>query len=320
MKPVDYFTVHDQVVIKITDVNVCDDVKNLSDFHTCMKSDFTTMLFLTFENAIKYMIGYVECHGGATSVSRAPLGALFTVVLIGSDAAGTLASHQILSDLGFLAKTQDVVPGPRMISKTIVANPKHGVHDKRWKVRHVVSTRLTLRYPPSVTHPQNFKLVCTRYLACTKAENFMSDYIASEPPKTRSKEYYSTALESLSRFAIGNDTYVQKHSAAEDVIDLTEVVKAMVTRDGPGIFDGTDQYVNWDPLKDFVPRVHEPVTVPTTLREPPTKKQTYGLRDRLNKRKVPEDLMNEINKKQHMMTKQDAWGFINRLEQCPLKA
>jgi hypothetical protein len=71
VKPVDYFTVHDQVVIKITDVNVCDDRKNLSDFHTCMKSDFT-MLFMTFENAIKYMVDYVECHGGATSMSRSP--------------------------------------------------------------------------------------------------------------------------------------------------------------------------------------------------------------------------------------------------------
>lgn len=275
------------MVIKITDVNVCDDRKNLSDFHTCMKSDFT-MLFLTFENAINYMVGYVECHGG------------------------TLASHCILSDLGFLAKTQDAVAGPRMISKSIVANPKYGVHDKRWK---------------------NFKLVCTRYLACTKAENFMREYIASKPPLTKSKEYYSTALESFSRFVIGNDTYVQKHSAAQDVIDLTEVVKAMVTRDGPGIFDGTDQYVNWDPLQAFVPRVGSEVVVavPSAPREagvpvvakedePPTKKQTYGLRERLNKRKVPEDLMNEINKKQHRMTKQDAWGFIQRLEQCPLKA
>jgi hypothetical protein len=223
-----------------------------------------------------------------------------------------------------------------MISKNIVANPKYGVHDKRWK---------------------GFRLVCTRFLACTKAETFMHDYIMTKPMLTESKKYYSTKLDSLSRYVTGDDSYVQKHSAAQDVrrshtcftrvnqgahfvhtltqvIDLTEVVKAMVVKDGPGIFDGTDQYVNWEPLETFVPKVGEfptaaPVMIPSTTPGPPspepsdeaiTARQIYGLRERLKKRAVPEELMNEITKKQHRMSKQDAWGIIHRLDQCPLKA
>jgi len=57
-QPTSYFTTHERTLIKINNVGVNDDKKHLADFHTCMKKDFS-MLFMTFDEAIKYMVSQV---------------------------------------------------------------------------------------------------------------------------------------------------------------------------------------------------------------------------------------------------------------------
>jgi hypothetical protein len=271
VKPVNFFTTGDRVVIKITDVKVSDDKKHLTDLHTCMKTDFK-MLFMKFHEAITFMNDFVEQNGG------------------------TLASHCLINDLAFLAKTQEHVGGKVIIRKNIEADPKHGVVDRRWN---------------------DFNLVCTRFLACSKAENFMRDYVASGPGVTASKKFVPTSLESFSRF-VAEGEYNQKHSAAQDVIDLTALVKAMVEKDGPEIFGDCDQYINWDPINTYVPRVTT-VTLTEKTSEPLTEAQIYGIRKRIGDRVVPSDLMNRINEKRHNMSKREASAFIQELETCPMK-
>jgi hypothetical protein len=278
IKPINYFTTGDRVVIKITDVRVSDDKKNLADFHTCMKTDFK-LLFMKYNDAIEYTIDFVERNGG------------------------TLASHCLDNDLGFLAKTQEHVGGKQLVRKNIVADPKNGIADKRWK---------------------GFNLVCTRFLACSKAVNFMKEYIDSKPGETDSKRYFLTTLESFCRF-ISEGEYVQKHSAAQDVIDLTAFVKAMVDADGPGIFGECDQYINWNPIETYTPKVPEssqPVPVssqPEKGPEPLTQLQADGIRKRVGQREVPNDLIRRINEKSHNMSKKEASLFIQELEKCPMK-
>jgi len=180
--PVDFFTVQDRVVIKLTDVKVCDDRKNMMDFHTCMNTDFK-MLFMPFDDAIRYTVDYVFHHGG------------------------TLASHCIINDLAFLAKTQERVNSKNpMVSRNIVADPKHGINDHRWN---------------------GFNLVCTQFLACTKAENFMKAYVASKPEKTTSKQFYQTSLESLCRLftTIGKDLDSETNERIANASSKDEVVK-----------------------------------------------------------------------------------------------
>ena len=272
MKPVNYFTTGERFVIKFTDVKVSDDKKHLTDFHTCMKTDFK-MLFMKYNEGITFINDFVEQNGG------------------------TLASHCIINDLAFLAKTQEHVGGKQLVKKNIEADPKNGILDKRWK---------------------GFNLVCTRFLACSKADNFMKEYIDSKPGVTASKKYIPTTLESFSRF-ISEGEYVQKHSAAQDVIDLTNFVKAMVDADGPGIFEERDQYVNWDPIETYTPKV--PVSSqPEKGPEPLTAMQIYGIRKRMGDRTVPSDLTKRINEKRHNMTKSEASSFIQELEKCPMKA
>ena len=270
-EPVNYFTTGERVVIKITDVRVTDDKKNLTDFHTCMKTDFK-MLFMKYNDAIVFMNDFVEQNGG------------------------TLASHCLDNDLGFLAKTQEHVGGKQLVRKNIRADPKNGIADKRWK---------------------GFNLVCTRFLACSKAHNFMKEYIDSKPGETKSKMYIPTTLESFCRF-VSEGEYVQKHSAAQDVIDLTNFVKAMVDADGPEIFGDCDQYIDWEPIKTYTPKV--PMgSQPEKGPEPLTALQIYGIRKRMGDRVIPSDLTKRINDKRHNMTKSEASSFIQELEKCPMK-
>jgi hypothetical protein len=283
---INYFTTHERTLIKINNVGVNDDRKHLADLHTCMKKDFS-MLFMTFQDAVKYTVDYVERNGG------------------------TLASHCLVNDLVFLGKTQDHVGGQRIIHKNIEVDPKHGVLDPRW---------------PKIN------LVCTRFLACTKANNFIKTYLSGCPPVTDSGKYYSTTLESFCRFIEGSE-YTQSHSAGQDVEDLTQFVKTMVDSDGPEIFEETDQCIHWNPNDAYLPRVsssskkevvkkrkHEEIVVvdppPPGDDLPITARQIYGIRERLQQRTVPRELM---RKDYSNMTKKEAWSYIKHLEQCPYK-
>jgi len=112
-KQVKHFTVNDSVVIKLRDVKVRDDKKNLTDLHTCLTTDFK-MLFMTFEEAMEFMCEFIEEHGG------------------------TLSSHCLVNDLGFLGRTQEHVlehnpKAYRYVRSTIEADPKNGFTDRRWK-------------------------------------------------------------------------------------------------------------------------------------------------------------------------------------------
>ena len=60
-----------------------------------MKKDFS-MLFMTFDEAIKYMVDYIDRNGG------------------------TLASHCLVNDLVFLGKTQEHVGGTRVVRSDII--------------------------------------------------------------------------------------------------------------------------------------------------------------------------------------------------------
>ena len=172
----------------------------------------------------------------------------FTIKFI-DDYGGTFATHCLHNDLGFLKCTQDHVGGRRVIKKAIQTSPKTGMYNKKW---------------------EEFTLVCTMTQLCTKCPRFMKSYQQSCPQTTLSGKYASMQLENLSRFVKGDPLYVQGHSAAQDVIDLCEVLEAAHAYDGPKMFDGYD-CVNWN-VYDTLPKV-APVVPATPVSEPPTLKQ-----------------------------------------------
>ena len=128
---------------------------------------------------------------------------------------------------------------------TAVAFPKHALKHPNWPI---------------------VNLVCTRLLPCVYSPKFKKAYEASKPALTKSGEFYSTNLESFTRFVRDDPNYTQSHSAAQDVLDLADFVKSMVAHDGPSVFNYGDQYVNWDPIGSFTPRPQDDEKVLRFLR------------------------------------------------------
>jgi len=204
---------------------------------------------------------------------------------------GILVSHCLHNDLGFLGVTQDHVGGKRIVKKTIHTSPKTGMYVKTW---------------------ENFTLVCSQSLLCTKCPKFMKEYRQSNPYKTASGKYSSTELQSFSRFVKGDQMYVQGHSAAQDVIDLCEVLKEAYEYDGDKMFDGYD-CLNWDIYKTL------PKAVPEVTEEkpddPPTEKQKYFFKKLYDEKytKLSPKLILEM--KTNTITKKLISGYIDTLKQ-----
>ena len=214
----------------------------------------------------------------------------------------TLASHCIVNDINFLATTaqhlqSDYVKDPW----TAVAFPKHALKHPNWPI---------------------VNLVCTRLLPCVYSPKFKKAYEASKPALTKSGEFYSTNLESFTRFVRDDPNYTQSHSAAQDVLDLADFVKSMVAHDGPSVFNYGDQYVNWDPIGSFTPRPQDDEKV--YVAEPVVKLMTQAQRGKINYelsvREVPQELREEIKRMGKGMTSQQAWHHVQALIKLPYKS
>jgi DNA polymerase III epsilon subunit-like protein len=193
---------------------------------------------------------------------------------------GTFATHCLYNDLGFLKATQDHVGGKRVVKQTMQSSPKTGMYDKRW---------------------ETFTLVCTMTLLCTRCPKFIKSYQTSKPYTTASGKYASMQLENLTRFVKDDPTYKQGHSAAQDVIDLCEVLREVHKCDGDKMFDGYD-CMNWD-VTSTLPKVDEPAT----------QKQIDYFKTLYAQKKVPFELDAEM--KSVVMNKDTISVYIDRLKQ-----
>ena len=151
---------------------------------------------LSFADAVKFLIDYVLQHGS------------------------TMVSHNLLSDLDFLVKTQNFVKGKRVVKEYLKEYPKTGMYDKRWE---------------SIT------LVCSMSLITNRAKKFMEDYKNHPSTIPNHNGFYSMKLESFTRFIKDDCLYKQRHTSIQDTIDLVEVLKNVFARDGNKVLvDGND--------------------------------------------------------------------------------
>lgn len=157
--------------------------------------------YLNFYEAVVFMIDFVEEHGG------------------------TIVSHNFLSDIGFLVKTQDFIGGKRIIKKRLKEYPDTGMYDKRW---------------------ENISKICSMCLLNNRCPNFLKkfyDFYKSNDICSTPSGYYSTKLETFTQFVKNDPAYHQSHSAVQDTIDLVNVLKSAATLDGKGIIDGSSYIV-----------------------------------------------------------------------------
>jgi len=193
---------------------------------------------------------------------------------------GICVAHCIQRDFGFLVKTQDYVGGKRVVKKTLETSPKTGMYDSRW---------------------EKFTFICSQMFICTKCPKFMAVYKA---PPSESGKFMKTTLECFSQFIKNDPTYKQSHGAAQDVIDLCNVIK----------------YINenFDTIK-FVEGencLNNGITLPLSLIKPPaTQPQRDSIIRLMNQKTMSGDLESRINETK-ILTKENASKFIDELKAC----
>lgn len=157
--------------------------------------------YLDFFEAVKYMIFFILTHGGI------------------------LINHNMLADLDFLSKTQDLVGGKRIIKKKLKEYPDSGMYDKRWS---------------------EITKICSMCLINNRCHKFNEEYHKfhkeHELPVT-SGGYYSTRLETFTQFIRDNPHYQQTHSAVQDTIDLFNILKSVIKYDGNVIIEKSNYLV-----------------------------------------------------------------------------
>lgn len=151
---------------------------------------------LSFAEAVKFLIDYLIQHGS------------------------TMVSHNLISDLDFLVKTQNFVKGKRVVKEYLKEYPKTGMYDKRW---------------------EGITLVCSMSLITNRAKKFMEAYKNHPSTMPNHNGFYSMKLESFTRFVKDDCMYKQRHTSIQDTMDLVEVLKNVFTRDGKKLLmDGND--------------------------------------------------------------------------------
>jgi DNA polymerase III epsilon subunit-like protein len=189
------------------------------------------------------------------------------------DHGGVFATHNLHGDLEFLKCSQEHFGGKRVVKQCIDTCPKTGLYDKRWEC---------------------FTLLCTWSLLCVRCPKFMKAYQASKPGTTSSGKYVSTELQSFSRFTKGDPGYIQTHTAAQDVIDLCEVLKMVYTYDGDKMFGGGHDCVNWN-IFDTLPKVETPKPVASDNR--PSESQLNYFNRLYQEKTIPAHLEAEMKTK-----------------------
>ena len=137
----------------------------------------------------------------------------------------SVISHNLLNDLGFLVDTQNFIGGKRIIKNKLKEYPDTGMYDKRW---------------------ETFTKMCSMSLINNRGLKFNSNYYefckANEIPTTYSG-YYSTKLETFTKFVKNEPTYRQTHTAVQDTMDLVSVLKGVHKYDGKNVIDGSSYIV-----------------------------------------------------------------------------
>jgi hypothetical protein len=138
---------------------------------------------------------------------------------------GMVMSHNLLNDLGFLVDTQNFIGGKRVVKNKLKEYPDTGMYDKRW---------------------ENFSKMCSMSLINNRANKFNQFYYhfcdTNNIPKTYSG-YYSTKLETFTKFIHNDPDYKQTHTAVQDTIDLVNVLKSVYKFDGKNVIDGASYIV-----------------------------------------------------------------------------
>lgn len=134
---------------------------------------------------------------------------------------GGVISHNFISDLGFLVDTQNFVGGKRIIKNKLKEYPDTGMYDKRW---------------------ETFTKMCSMSLINNRCLKFNANYYnyckLNEIPATYGG-YYSTKLETFTKFIKNDSHYKQTHTAVQDTMDLVNVLKSVYKYDGKSVIDGS---------------------------------------------------------------------------------
>jgi hypothetical protein len=164
--------------------------KHSNDILSASKYGIKQTLHMEFYDAIRYMITFIIDNGG------------------------TLISHCLENDLGFLVSTQNFLKGSRIVKNKLVAFPDTGMYDARWA---------------------SLCKVCSMSLLCNRCPKFNSGYrrwCQSNPESITRSNNCSSKLKYYIRYVKNDPKYEQTHSALQDVIDLFEVIKYAYQTDG----------------------------------------------------------------------------------------
>jgi len=148
---------------------------------------------------------------------------MITFVLANGD--GNLLGHNLLGDLGFLASTQDFVGGKRIVKKKLKEFPTTGIYDTRWS---------------------KINLMCTMSLfgsRCPKMAAAYQKFNDEHHIPLTPGGYYSSKLETYTKFARNDPNYEQSHSVVQDTVDLYSVLKATYKCGDTDFIDGADYLV-----------------------------------------------------------------------------
>jgi hypothetical protein len=141
---------------------------------------------------------------------------------------GNLLGHNLLGDLGFLSSTQDFVGGKRIVKKKLKDYPSTGVYDPRWS---------------------QLNLMCTMSLFGTRCPKMAVAYQKFNDDNNISRTpggYYSSKLETYTKFARNDPKYEQSHSVVQDTVDLYIVLKMAYKCGDTNLIDGADYLVRPD--------------------------------------------------------------------------
>ena len=142
-----------------------------------------------------------------------------------------LLGHNVIGDLGFLSSTQDFVGGKRIVKRKLKEFPSTGIYDPRWS---------------------SINLMCTMSLFGTRCPKMAAAYHKFNDDNRISLTpggYYSSKLETYTKFARGDPNYKQTHSVVQDTVDLYIVLKMTYKCGDTGFIDGATYLVRPDWVK-----------------------------------------------------------------------
>ena len=182
------------VSIKIDDVlrnpiiKECERInkKHVDDINACSTCNIKVTYHKKFSDAFKFMTKFINDNGGI------------------------LISHNLLSDLGFLVSTQELVGGTRVIKRKLREYPDTGTYIKGW---------------------ETIVKVCSMSILCNRCPKMIIEYKKFNTNFT-GNGYHKATLESFTQFVKRDHTYKQNHSAVQDTLDLCSVLRCAYRFDG----------------------------------------------------------------------------------------